>query len=672
MKSIVRFSASLLWCSLLLTACGGGGGSVPAPGGKPLPPGGGPAPLSIGSIILSVQGTAVVGVAGVFPLMVTVNDQNGKPITGSYPAPVTLSDSDTSGATTLSTTTLDSSATSVTLNYTGKALASPAIITAASKGLPASAVTNAQFAPKTAVVSIAALTVSLTGFAIAGVAGSYPVNVIVKDQNNNVVTGSYPVPITLSDSDVSGATALSSTTLSNSNTGVTLHYTGKLLFTPATIAATATGVAPSAITDALFAPNAQDPTINGAVFSYVRTDTTKSTGSPLRTVTAIDTVNLRTGVTFGGQNNLIDVHQVHAPNGASAGFASTLDSYLAYVIGASAARLVEAGFVLSEKGNGSSTSSNLTYTPGYIIDELPQNQGNSWNPLSAFTSNATLTDSAASAVTTSSTQGTADGAYTSASSQTNNSGPPLLLTFKTTVRPDGTFVEKDGQAGQVNNAPFNDLTTYTSSLPTNAQGGTVIPLQIDCQTGAATWPGPAPVATSSPQCVDGNGNLHQSTSVHQEVPDWFPEGRAALNPLDQSLVTVNSSGSIPRACNVPSSIATSAIDEHSSDHRLDPDLGMIYGNQTDAYYAQNVGLVCTVSTEDDKSYDQYATGAFQSETQITSVRGLTAFRVPSSVRRIASGHMLATSMAASAVREVHELASQQMRRMRAQHRRSLR
>lgn len=658
-------------CGLVLAGCGGGGGTIPSPGGKPIPPGGGPAPASISAIALAIGGEAVVGVAGVFPLKVTVKDQNGKVIEGAYPAPITLSDSDTSGATTLSTTTLDNSGTTVTLNYTGKALSSPTTITATSKGLPASAVTNAQFAPKTAVVSITALTVSLSGYAIAGVAGSYPVNVAVRDQNNNVITGSYPVAITLSDSDVSGTTALSSTTLSGSGNVVTLHYNGKLLLTLATIAATAPGVAPPAITDAQFAPNAQDPRINGAVFTYARTDTTKSSGTPSSTVTAIDTVNVKTGATFGGQANLIDVHQVHAPSSSSSGFASTLDSYLAYVIGANAARLVEAGFVLSEKSNGGNTSSNLSYTPGYTIDELPQNQGNAWNPLSAFTSNTTLTDSAASSVTTSSRQGTADGAYTDTSSQANNSGAPLLLTFKTTVRQDGTFVEKDGEAGQVNNAPFNDLKTYTSSLPINVQGSTMIPLQIDCETGAATWPSPAPVATSSPQCADSNGALHQSTSVHLNVPDWFPGAGAAPKPLDQALVTVNSSGSIPRACNVPSSIATSAINEHSSDQRLDPDLGMIYANGTDAYYSQNVGLVCTISVEDDKSYDQYATGAFQSETQITSIRGLTAFSAPSAVSRTASGRMLASSIVASAAREVHELASQQMRRMRAQHRRRL-
>jgi hypothetical protein len=97
---------------------------------------------------------------------------------------------------------------------------------------------------------------------------------------------------------------------------------------------------------------------------------------------------------------------------------------------------------------------------------------------------------------------------------------------------------------------------------------------------------------------------------------------------------------------------------------------MVFVNQTDAYYAPNVGLVCTISSEDDKSYDQYATGAFQSETQITSVRGLQAFSIPNGATRSASGHMLAHSMVASAIREVHDLASREMRRLRAlQHRR---
>ncbi len=676
MKRVVRLIEGVLCCGFILAACGGGGGgggSVPA-GGPTVPPGGGPAPSSIGSIVLSISGSPVIGVPGVFPLTVTVNDQNGKVISGSYPAPITLSDSDLSGTTTLSATTLSASGTALTLTYNGKSLASPAIISAAAKGLAPSAVTSAQFAPKPAAVSISAIAVSFAGFPIAGIPGSYPVTVQVKDQSNNVITGPYPQPITLSDSDRSGATALSVTTpLLSSNTVVALQYTGKLLSTPATISASAPGVAPSHITNAQFAPNSQDPRINGAAFTYARTDTTKSSSAPTTIATSTDTVSIKTGASFGGQSNLIDVHQVHAPINPppGAGVSSILDSYLNYVIGSTTATLLETGFVQSEQSTGSRDSSRLTYAPGYTVDELPQNAGTSWNPLSGFTSSGTLTDSVS--VTTSSEQGNVDGSYSDASSQSMTSGPPALFTFSTVVRGDGTFVQATGQAGMVsgiNNQPYNSLTTYTTKPPASSNGATVIPLQVDCQTGAATWPSPAPTATSSPQCQDSSGKLVQSTSVRLKVPDWFPGGGPTLSPLDQALVVVNSSESIPGTCNVPASIAISAVDEHTKEQRLDTALGMVYSTQTDAYYAPNVGLVCTISTEDDASYDQYASGLLQYKIQITSVRGLTAFTLPNGAKN-AFARMAGQSIAASAVREVHEVASEQIRRMRAQRHRRL-
>jgi hypothetical protein len=71
------------------------------------------------------------GSAATIPLTVDVTDPDGDLIVGSYDQPVTLSDSDTSGDTTLSATSLagSSDTSGITLSYNGAALTSPTTIT---------------------------------------------------------------------------------------------------------------------------------------------------------------------------------------------------------------------------------------------------------------------------------------------------------------------------------------------------------------------------------------------------------------------------------------------------------------------------------------------------------------------------------------------------------------
>lgn len=79
------------------------------------------------------------------------------------------------------------------------------------------------------------------------------VNVVVSalDADGNVVLGPYPAPVTLQDSDTSGATTLSTTSLADSSTAPTLTYTGAAPFISATITASLAGVGSASAT---FAP----------------------------------------------------------------------------------------------------------------------------------------------------------------------------------------------------------------------------------------------------------------------------------------------------------------------------------------------------------------------------------------------------------------------------------
>jgi subtilase family serine protease len=125
---------------LMLVACSGGGGS-PAPSAQtaqtaqptqspqnqatPKPtPAATPAPTPLASpaivtILLTVNGTPAVGSPGTYTITIAAESATGSVITGTYATPITLSNSDTSGATTLSVTSVPSSTTAVTLAYSG-------------------------------------------------------------------------------------------------------------------------------------------------------------------------------------------------------------------------------------------------------------------------------------------------------------------------------------------------------------------------------------------------------------------------------------------------------------------------------------------------------------------------------------------------------------------------
>jgi hypothetical protein len=95
----------------------------------------------------------------------------------------------------------------------------------------------------------------------AGTRATLAVSVMAEDADGNVIVGpgAYSTPIALTDSDTSGATTLSATTVSGPNGKVTLTYSGANL-TSATIGASATGISPSNIAPATFAPA---PTVVG-------------------------------------------------------------------------------------------------------------------------------------------------------------------------------------------------------------------------------------------------------------------------------------------------------------------------------------------------------------------------------------------------------------------------
>jgi len=77
--------------------------------------------------------------------------------------------------------------------------------------------------------------------------------IMVMDSSRNTIIGSYGESVSLTDSDTSGKTTLSATSLSSSATAITTHYNGFPLKS-ATFSASATGVPSSAVTKAVLKP----------------------------------------------------------------------------------------------------------------------------------------------------------------------------------------------------------------------------------------------------------------------------------------------------------------------------------------------------------------------------------------------------------------------------------
>jgi subtilase family serine protease len=75
--------------------------------------------LAVARIVMTIAGTPAIGSPGTYPLTVTASSASGASISGIYQEPITLSDSDTSGATKLSVTSITNSTTTVALTYNG-------------------------------------------------------------------------------------------------------------------------------------------------------------------------------------------------------------------------------------------------------------------------------------------------------------------------------------------------------------------------------------------------------------------------------------------------------------------------------------------------------------------------------------------------------------------------
>lgn len=117
----------------------------------------------------------------------------------------------------------------------------------------------------------------------SGAAAVIPLALQIVDPDGNIIVGSFDMPVTLSDSDTSGATSLSSTSIAQTSdaTGLALNYTG-LGTTPAKITVTGTSPALASRANTQFAtvtvaPGGTGPSVSPSALYFAHANSAAQT-----------------------------------------------------------------------------------------------------------------------------------------------------------------------------------------------------------------------------------------------------------------------------------------------------------------------------------------------------------------------------------------------------------
>jgi hypothetical protein len=470
-----------------------------------------------------------------------------------------------------------------------------------------SGVTNVPVAIGGVVESIDVTVTAGNGLIPGGYPTSVPVVVSAKDPSGATIVGSAPYsnPITLTNADTSGITTLSTTTVTSPATVVTLSYvptdanTGVLNvsglpFGETSIGASASGVAPSAVSAGTFQYNSDRFFGLGHTRSFsgtgsVTTITYNGTGVPSPnpsawSYTIAETLTLHGNQTFNGvsvlQSHLVTTYTQTSPVTAVPPEVDTADLFRGATLATSGTNVYRYGEQESDVNSGAASSpitgnapgtSDVDYTyptPGaWKEDQLPHTNGAAW------TNNDVPYTVAYAGAQVSTFQELADGS-----------------TSFTETSP-GTLSQTQTAAGAATNV--NNGFTTTIGLPS---GGTI----------------PVAEQTTSP-CCGATSNFTPT--------DWYPGGGAPAQPLYSSIFS-ETSVPIPAQCNVPSSVATTAYAVVQINSQLD--IAAFRNRQIiddDYFVPGGVGFVCEVVVATTSDY-RFGTGIILSQTTVDTVVGV--------------------------------------------------
>lgn len=662
------YTALIFLCTALLAGCGGGTGTVSTP--VPVPSGGGitqpqsaavqfeiqaPVPASTTSMARKPNFSAPAGTQSV---NITLTAVNGTATSSPQPTTVNISATASGCTATSSTITCDvtvigeAGTDAFTLtsypqpNAKGTAIATG---TASVNSVAGQTVT----APVTLAGTIASVALQITGTYVAGQSATIPVSVVAKDASGAQIMGTYTTPITISDSDTSGATALSATSVADSTAAskVTLSYTGASMASPATISAAVAGLASSNLTNATFAPNNEFAMQNGSTYSYAVNSTYQSvpavgTPHPMQTNSATETKTTIGNASFNGYSNLFDIQSSAT---YTSGEKDATDSYFGWGASGSTMNVLYYGDTETITGTGYSETSSYTAAAPSTINLVPFAAGNTWSPGVAGTEHYVFAGLILNGAT---------GHYQSGTRTYNdvtNSDGSFSLTEVTQTGDQAytdTWTEDlhaDGSATSSDNDSHFGVTAYSFGTPQPAPSGSGMVIPVSTGSSQAS-PAPAPSPTLGPPTL---------------VPDWYPNGGAIPNPMQSKSEVDEGSVTLPSSCAVGSGIPATAEEMDETYFEFDP-FGLIVHATTKYYEVPGIGTVCETDTTTTDNYDVYATGAKTSTSTSTFVESLTSDKLAAAMH--AAGFKNALSRAGLMVLgggEIREARVMQKARMEA-------
>lgn len=401
--------------------------------------------------------------------------------------------------------------------------------------------------------------------------------VVATDAAGEAIVGSdpYASPLTLTVNDPAGATTLSHTMVTGPTASVDGTYDGTNVTQalPITIGASAQGVPAAAVTPVVLRPDNERGWVNGAHFVYAQTVTTgfvpvSGTPPPSTTTGATISDTISTGASLDGQTGLVHVDEVVRPSASPTAAPQTNDYYYAYGVGSSSAQLTVQ--LIGERivtPLGSTQA--IDEVQSDIVDELPETAGTTWNNPGAYTSNYVA---AAGDPNPSQTYSAQQGSYSYENTYANGARADAIANL-------------DGSGSY--SYQYADDTTHAFDIGAPAAGGIGITESI-IQLGGAT------------------------TTQTATIPNWYPNGTFPQPPFSDVYTQVGVV-SVPAACNVPSSIATTANEIDEAYAITDPLVGEILTQTRKSYIGNGIGRVCVLETDNEQLYYVLGSAAIESD-----------------------------------------------------------
>jgi len=329
------------------------------------------------------------------------------------------------------------------------------------------------------------------------------------------------------------------------------------------------------------------------VFDHTSTDTVQSgSGEPVvttqtytETTTILAAVKIAYPPSSGGTVTAYPFQTVASWSTADGKNSVKTIEYRNFVAGGGTTNYLDYGFNtvtdLAQPDGVTLHKSEVHYygTP-LILDELPQTSGASWvEPIvrTVVTDNYYITGTGDSNVLDSKEITSADGSY-------SESGMDTDVPFAIVQKSNGTGTETRG--------PSNSQEEWSFALPKSSADGDVIPVTVT---------------------FDGKTGVN-------EVPDWFPGGHAAPNPLTTQAMTDKGNVAVPAGCGkYAGKTARLLVLTYG---QVAPVSGYTW-NESDGFYViSKVGRVCLTVAYTRIGYDSKVTGKVVSTETYSSQEGM--------------------------------------------------